>query len=86
MAFRDLHSCEAKHLETVPVLEQFQGKKVWEGEVEVFALLGHPKATRGYAWAAQDGSQSDVTAVLEIPPIIDPKTAVKASIIASYKQ
>jgi len=86
MAFRDLHSCEAKHLETVPVLEQFQGKKVWEGEVEVFALSGHPKATRGYAWAAQDGSRSDVTAVLEIPPVVSPETAVRASIVASEKK
>lgn len=82
MAFRDLHSCEAKHLETMAVKEVFQGKTVWEGEVEVFILSGHPKATRGYAWAAKDGSQSDVTAVLEIPPVISPQTAVRASIVA----
>jgi hypothetical protein len=82
MAFRDLHSCEAKHLETVPVLEQFQGKKVWEGEVEVsFALSGHPKATRGYAWVAQDRARSGVTASLEISPVKDPLTAVRSSIM-----
>jgi hypothetical protein len=84
MAFRDLHSCEAKHLETVSVLEQYQEKKVWEGEVEVFALSGHPKATRGYAWATQGGSQSDITTVLEIPPVKDSTTAVRVSIVASY--
>lgn len=85
MAFRDLHSCEAKHIETVPVKEVFQGKTVWEGEVDVYALSGHPKATRGYAWAAQDGSKSDITAVLEIPPVVSPETAVRASIVASQK-
>ncbi len=51
MTFRDLHTCEAKHIEIVLVHERFQGKTVWEGEVEVFALAGHKKAERGYAWA-----------------------------------
>jgi hypothetical protein len=82
MAFRDLHSCEAKHVQTVPVLEQFQGKKVWEGEVEVFELTGHPKAKKGYAWAAQNGQQSDVTAVLEIPPVNCASVAVQVAIVA----
>ena len=49
--FNKVHACEAKHVETVPVIERWQGKTVWEGEVEVFALSGHPKASRGYAWA-----------------------------------
>lgn len=85
MAFRDLHNCEAKHLETVPVVERFQGKIAWEGEVEVFALTSHPKASKGYAWAYEDGEESKVTAVLEIPPVISPLTAVQASIIALSK-
>lgn len=85
MAFRDLHSCEAKHMATVPVKELFKGQTVWEGEVEVFMLLGHPKAKKGYAWAVQDGERSDITAVLEIPPVESPVTAVRASIVAGAK-
>jgi len=46
-----LHGCEADLVETVPVIETFQGQTVWQGEVEVFNLRGHPKATRCYAWA-----------------------------------
>jgi hypothetical protein len=34
-----------------PVHETFQGQTVWAGEVEVFDLVGHPKAKRCYAWA-----------------------------------
>ena len=84
-AFSDLHGCQAKHLETVPVVEQFQGKIVWEGEVEVFALTNHPKAKKGYAWSYNENDKDHVTAVLELPPVISPKTAVQASIASQAK-
>ena len=84
-AFKDLHGCEAKHVETVPVIELFKGKTVWEGEVEVFDLIGHPKATRGYAWAYNKEKGSATIAVLELPPVISPKTAVQAAIVAQGK-
>lgn len=50
-AIRDLHGCESTYVETVPVTETFQGKTVWQGEVEVFNIRGHPKAKRAYAWS-----------------------------------
>jgi hypothetical protein len=30
--------------------EKFQGKVIWDGNVEVFELSEHPKAKRVYAW------------------------------------
>ncbi len=84
-AFRKLHDCEAKHVETVPVIERFKGKTVWEGDVEVFDLTGHPKAKRGYAWAYNKEKGSDTIAVLELPPVISPLTAVRAYIVAQGK-
>lgn len=53
--FLSLHGCSAKHKETVPVLEEFQGQTVWQGEVEVFELSGHPKAKIGYGWGYSIG-------------------------------
>jgi len=85
-AFGDLHGCEAEHVETVPVIERFQGKTVWEGDVEVFALTGHPKASRGYAWAYDKAKGSKIVAVLELPPVISPKTAVQASIVGKIRE
>jgi hypothetical protein len=85
-AFKDLHECGAKYIETVPVLERFQGQTVWEGEVEVFELSGHPKASRGYAWAYDKAKGSEIVAVLELPPVISPKTAVQASIVGKLKE
>lgn len=84
-AFNDLHGCTAKHLETVPVVETFKGQMVWEGDVEVFALTGHPKAKKGYAWSYHDEKKDHITAVLEIPPVDSAETAVKIAIAASSK-
>jgi hypothetical protein len=85
-AFRDLHDCQAIHVETVPVIEHWQGKTVWEGEVEVFELNGHPKASKGYAWAYDKAKGSEIVAVLELPPVISPKTAVQASIVGKLRE
>ena len=84
--FNKVHECEADHVETVPVIERFHGKTVWEGEVEVFDLIGHPKATRGYAWAYNKDKGSDTIAVLELPPVISPKTAVQAAIVSGSQK
>jgi hypothetical protein len=41
-AIRNLHDCGAKHVETVHVTERApNGELVWDGDVEVFDLLGH---------------------------------------------
>ena len=50
-AIHDLHGCDSKWLKSVPVKETFQGQTVWEGVVEVFALIDHPAAKKCYAWS-----------------------------------
>ena len=74
-----MHGCGAVHHETVHVHEVFQGKTVWEGDVEVFDLMQHPKAKRAYAWAHLDGDETNFVAVLEIPPVRDAKPATGLS-------
>ena len=83
-----LHNCGAVWRESVPVTEIFQGKTIWQGDVEVFDLTGHPKAKRAYAWSHLDGARDERTrfvAVLEIPPVVSPETAVKISIYSDIK-
>jgi hypothetical protein len=85
-AIKQMHNCESVWLKTEPVHEVFKGQTVWRGDVEVFSLFGHPKAMRAYAWARLEGDKDETTkftAVLEIPPVKDSKTAVQASIMAS---
>lgn len=85
---RRLHGVESKHVESVPVKETFQGRTVWEGNVEVFELHGHPNAPKVYAWAheADDPKQPrrHVT-VLHIAPVTSPLLAVRAAIVQEFR-
>ena len=48
-AIRRLSGCESGYLETVTVSESFHGFKtnrMWQGEVLVFEIRGHPHAKR----------------------------------------
>jgi len=57
------------------------------GWVEVFDLIGHAKAKRAYAWQYQDGPDEIKTvAVLEIPPVVSPQSAVKVAIAAKTRK
>lgn len=86
MVIRQLHKCDATHVETVPVRELFQGKPVWEGEVEVFAVTGHLRAKKAYAWSENQGEPNEkFTAVLEIPPVKSALDAVRVSIVKQAK-
>jgi hypothetical protein len=89
VALTHLHNCGAIWRESVPVHEVFRGETVWKGEVEVFDLNGHPKAKRAYGWSHPDGPDNKTerfVAVLEIPPVVSPVTAVRAAIRASSKK
>jgi hypothetical protein len=77
-AIRATHGAEARLLARERVVERFQGETVWEGEVLVFELEGHPSATLCYAWEV-DG---EVTAVLGEPPVDSALAAVRAAIVA----
>lgn len=78
-----MHGCDSKHVASAPVIESFRGKIVWQGRVEVFDLLSHPKARRCYAWSHQEGddpTKRRYVAVLQIPPVNEPLDAVRAFI------
>ena len=80
-AIRATHGCES-----LPVKEIFEGQTAWQGTVEVFDLIGHPKANRAYAWSHRDGDQTKSIAVLEIPPVDSPESAVKVAIASKAKR
>ena len=84
---RRLHRCEASHSRTESVKEIVNGQVLWEGNVEVFALLGHPQALRCYAWGHLDETGKwIVTTVLAIPPVISASSAVIAAFVARVKE
>jgi len=84
-----LHNCKASHCNTVRVTERYHGKLVWQGAVEVFKLSEGAPAKRCYAWNHLEGNKDEMTrvvTVLELPPVTSAKTAVRAAIVAQYKQ
>ena len=84
---RRLHSCEVSHTRTETVREVINGQVLWDGKVEVFALLGHDRALRCYAWGhLDDNGLWEVTTVLAIPPVVSASTAVLAAIAAKVKE
>ena len=89
VAVSQLHNCGAIHRQTVPVHERFQGKTIWNGEVEVFDLNGHPKAKRAYAWSHRHGPDDQgerFVAVLEVPPVDSAQRAVQVQIVKDAKE
>ena len=81
MVINQLHGCDSRHVESVPVQEVFQGETLWTGDVEVFDLTGHPKAKRCYGWTY--GQPEEFITILELPPVTDAQSAVKVG--ASYQ-
>jgi hypothetical protein len=81
------HDCTAKHECSVPVIEMYGKDKIWEGVVEMFALTGHPKAKRCYAWIfAHDDAELRYITVLEQPPVYSPYAAVRAAIASGQQK
>lgn len=85
-AIRAVHGCDSRHVSTSRVKSQFEGVTAWVGEVETFDLEGHPKAKRCHAWGYVDGGQFRSTAVLELPPVDSPSSAVDVAIAAKSKK
>jgi hypothetical protein len=84
MVIRQLHGCDAAWLESVPVHEVYEGKTVWQGDVEVFALTGHPKANRCYGWTY--GEPEQFITILELPPVDSAAAAVKVGVAYQVKK
>jgi hypothetical protein len=83
---RRLHRCEASHTRTEPVREVVNGQVMWEGKVEVFAIVGHDQALRCYAWGhLHESGKWEVTTVLAIPPVVSAQSAVLAAFVARVK-
>ncbi|MDO8543927.1 MAG: hypothetical protein Q7S40_26080 [Opitutaceae bacterium] len=84
---RRLHHCEVSHTRTESVKQVVNGQVLWDGNVEVFALLGHDKALRCYAWGhLHEAGQWEVTTVLAIPPVVSAETAVLAAVAAKIRE
>jgi len=82
-----MHGVSCSHIDTAHVVETMDGNEVWSGNVEIFELAGHPKATKAYAWGYEDeNGEIQYMAVLNVPPINSPREAVQAAIASKNFQ
>lgn len=72
------------HLDSTPVIETFRGQNVWQGVVEVFAV-SNPPPSRAYGWFVDADPEPQYIAVLGVPPVDSPLTAVRAWIVAQNR-
>lgn len=86
-AVEAMHRCKARYRERAHLREEHEGHLVWEGDVFVFDLEGHPTASRCYAWSdpVEGTSRRRFFAVLHQPPVDSPEKAVRASIVQAYR-
>ena len=84
LTIEHLHNCAATHRQSVPVTEVFKGETLWQGDVEVFDLMGHPKATTCYGWS--HGEPEEFITILELPPVDSPQSAVKVGVAYQIKK
>ena len=87
-AIFNLHGCNSKWLESVPIVEKFSDNIVWDGVVQIFKLIGHPQSIKCYAWShsVEGSTKRKFHAVLHFGPVDSPQKAVQAAIIARHKK
>ncbi len=84
VAVQNQHGGRAVFRSVEPVDERRDGKPVWQGEVHIFDLEDHPKATRAYAWSSpvEGSDKRRFYAVLHLKGIRSAQDAVRAAIVA----
>jgi hypothetical protein len=82
------HGCKATWVQTEHVVETFAGETVWDGEVYVFQIHGHPKTHKAYAWSSpiEGSDKRRFFAVLHLPQVTSSLEAVRAAIVAEHRE
>jgi len=81
------HRANAIHLSTERIAATTsRGGTIWEGEVEVFSITGHPEAVLCYAWTYQDGPLEHIAVILNKAPVRSALDAVRAFVATQVKK
>lgn len=70
------HNCEAVHQDSIHVCVP----TLWEGEVELFKVLGHADSQQCYAWVYECDKVHHFITVLASGAIKSPEAAVRAGL------
>jgi hypothetical protein len=82
-----MYGCDSTWVESVAVREEQGGCVLWDGEVQRFALVGHPRAAECFAWSHDsDGKSRRFHVVLRVPPVDGPEAAVRTAVRADGRR
>lgn len=80
-AISSAHGCSCSHLSSEKIEEAHEDVGVWEGNVEIFELQGHPEAGVAYGWGWQDDDgKVHYIGVLKTGNVESASDAVKSAI------
>lgn len=80
-AITAMHECRCSHFGTEHVKETHNGETLFDGNVEIFQLEGHPDASVAYGWGWQgEDDEIQYIGILQISPVDSAANAVKAAI------
>ena len=85
---RNVHGCESRYLESIHVLEKFEGEIVWNGTVEIFELSDPFDGRKCFAWGCVEErprKQRRYVTVLEAPNVTSAEQAVRASLTSDSR-
>lgn len=78
--------CGSAHVGLAHVHESKDGRTVWKGLVEIFALRGHATAQQAFAWEWTDvGGNTSCLVMLRLPPIHTAAEAVSSAIASGMQ-
>jgi hypothetical protein len=85
-AIETRYGCACRHAGMAHVKQKEEGGLAWEGPVQTFELIGHPKAKFCYAFTVENsgGLIRQVTAVS--PPIKSSEWAVRAYLMQERRR
>ena len=79
-AIAAMHECRCEHFGTEHVREEHKGELIWESNVEIFQLEGHPDAKLAYGWGWEAVSgEIEYIGILGVGPIESAAHAVRAA-------
>jgi hypothetical protein len=86
-AVEKTHGGIAVFVQSLPVIEKFQGKTVWQEIVHVFDFVEHSTAERAYAWflRGEGNKERQLFAMVHTDTVDSPRKAVRAAILAEYQ-
>lgn len=85
-AIKAAQGFDSEHEGTYHVKSMFRDTLVWEGDVELFNLIGHPTVSQCYAWGTANGDQFDAVTILAVPQIDSPLKAVMIWVAGEAKR